>query len=139
MSYQATEEQCNSDLWLLDNSCSNHMMGNKSLFSSLDYSIVMNIKLGDEFLVPAKVKGTIPVLTKKNEKKFIHEVFYASHLNVNLISIAQLLQNHYDIRFYHTFCTIYDKHPSKRLIDKVEMTKNIIFLSVSGVPIFHSM
>ena len=99
----------------------------------------MNIKLGDDFLVPSKGKGTIPVLTKKNEKKFIHEVFYVPHLNVNLISIGQLLQNHYDIRFYHTYCTIYDKHPSKRLIDKVEMTKNIIFLSVSGVPIFHSM
>jgi len=51
----------------------------------------MNIKLGDDFLVPSKGKGTIPVLTKKNEKKFIHEVFYVPRLNVNLISIGQLL------------------------------------------------
>ena len=51
----------------------------------------MNIKLGDEFLVPSKGKGTIPVLTKQNEKKFIHEVFYVPRLNVNLISIGQLL------------------------------------------------
>ena len=29
LSYQVTEEHCNSDLWLLDNSCSNHMTGNK--------------------------------------------------------------------------------------------------------------
>ena len=53
--------------------------------------ITTNIKLGDEFLVPAKGKGTIHVLTKQNEKKFIHEVFYVPHLNVNLISIGQLL------------------------------------------------
>ena len=95
--YQATEEHCSSDLWLLDSGCSNHMTGNKSLLSSLDSSVVTNIKLGDDFLVPAKGKGIIPVLTKKNEKKFIHEVFYVPHLNVNLINIDQLLQNQYDI------------------------------------------
>ena len=87
----------------------------------------MNIKLGDDFLVPSKGKGIILVLTKKNEKTFIHEVFYVPHLNVNLISIGQLLQNHYDIRFYDTYCTIYDKPPSKRLIAKFEMTNNRIF------------
>ena len=126
LSYQATEEHCSTDLWLLDSSCRNHMTGNKSLFSSLDSSVVTNIKLGDEFLVPTKGKGTIPVLTKENEKKFIHEVFYVPHLNVNLINIGQLLQNQYDIRFYDTYCTIYDKIPSKRLTTKVEMTKNRI-------------
>ena len=79
-SYQATEEHCISDLWLLDSGCNNHMIGNKSLFSSLDSCVVTNIKLGDEFQVPEKGKGTIPTLTKKNENKFIHEVFYVPHL-----------------------------------------------------------
>ena len=93
LSYQATEEHCSLDLWLLDSSCSNHMTGNKSLFSSLDSSSVTNIKLGNDFLIPTKGKVTIPLLTKQNEKKFIREVFYLPHLNVNLISIGQLLQN----------------------------------------------
>ena len=106
LSYQATEEHCSSDLWLLDSGCNNHMTGNKSLFSSLDSSVVTNIKLGDEFLVPAKGKGTIPVLTMQNEKKFIHEVFYVPHLNVNLISIGQLLQNPYNVRFHDIYCVI---------------------------------
>ena len=126
-SYQATKEHCNSYLWLLDSSCSNHMTGNKSLFSSLDSFVVTNIKIGDDFLVPAKGKGTIPVLTKENEKKFIHEVFYVPHLNVNLINIGQLLQNQHDIQFFDTYCAIYDKPPSQRLIAKVEMNKNRIF------------
>ena len=91
LSYQATEGHCSSDLWLLDSGYNNHMTGNKSLFSCLDSSVVTNINLGDEFLVPTKGKGTILVHTKKNEKKFIHEVFYVPHLNVNLISIGQLL------------------------------------------------
>ena len=88
LTYQATEKHCSTDLWLLDIGCKNHMTGNKSLFSSLDSFVVMNIKLGDGFLVPAKGKGTIHVLTKQNEKKFIHEVFYVPPLNVNLISIG---------------------------------------------------
>ena len=76
---------------LLDSGCSNYMTGNKSLFSSLDSSVVTNTKIGDDFLVPTKAKGIVPVFTKKNEKNFIHEVFYVPHLNVNLISIGQLL------------------------------------------------
>ena len=49
------------------------------------------------------------------------------HVNVNLISIGQLLHIQYNILFYDTYCAIYDKPPSKRLIAKVEMTKNRIF------------
>ena len=68
LSYQAIEEHRSSDIWLLDNGCNNHMTCNKSLFSSLDSSVIANIKLGDDSLVPAKGKGIIHVLTKKNEK-----------------------------------------------------------------------
>ena len=64
------------------------MINNKSLFSSLDSFVFTNIKIGDDFLVPAKGKVTIHELTKKNEKKFIHEVFYVPDMNVNLISIG---------------------------------------------------
>ena len=93
LSYQATKDHCNSDLWLLDSGCSNHMTGNKSLFSSLDSYVVTNIKLGDDSLVPAKGKGIIHVLSNQNEKMSIDEMFYVPHLTVNLISIGQLLQN----------------------------------------------
>ena len=78
-----------SDLLLLDSGCSNHMTGNNSLFSSLDSSVVTKVKLGDDFLVPVKGKGIVPILTKQNAKKLIHDVFYVLHLNVNLISIGQ--------------------------------------------------
>ena len=87
------------------------MTRNKSLFSSLDSFVVTNIKLGDVFLVPTKGKGIVPAFTKQNENKFIHKAFYVPHLSVNLISIGQLLQNQYDIRFYDTYYAIYDKPP----------------------------
>ena len=93
MSYQAIEENCNTDLWILDSGCSNHMTGYKSLLSNLDSFVVTDINLGDEFLVPVKGKGIVLVLTMHSENKFIHDVLFVPHLNVNLISIGQLLQN----------------------------------------------
>ena len=69
----------------------------KSLFSGLDCFVFMNIKLGYEFMGPTKGKGIVPILTKKNEKKFIHEVFYVPNMNSNMIRIGQLLQNKYDL------------------------------------------
>ena len=68
LSYQAIEEHCSSDLWLLDSDCNNHMTGNKSLLSSLDSFVVTNIKLGDDFMVLEKGKCIFLVLTKKNER-----------------------------------------------------------------------
>ena len=59
--------------------------------------VVTNIKLGEGFLVPIKGKGIAHVLTKKNENKCIHEVFYLPNINVNLINISELLKNKYDI------------------------------------------
>ena len=80
LTYQATEGHCSSNLWLLHSGCSNHMTGNKSLFSSLDSSVVTNIKLGHDSLVPAKGKGIIPILSNQNEKMSIHEVFYGGFM-----------------------------------------------------------
>ena len=68
MSSQATEEHYSSYVWLLDSGCNNHMTGNKSLFSSMDSSVVTNMNLGDDSLVLAKGKGIVPVLSNQNEK-----------------------------------------------------------------------
>ena len=86
-----------------------------------------------------KGKGIIPVLSNQNEKISIHEVFYVPYLIVNLISIGKLLQNKYDVMFHDTYYAIYDKPPSKRLIAKVEMTKNRIFPLSLRSATFHSM
>ena len=52
------------DIWYLDSSCSNHMTGNSSLFSSLDDSIQIDVTLGNNVQVTVLGKGTASVLTK---------------------------------------------------------------------------
>lgn len=69
LSCQALEETNKNDLWLLDNGCNNHMIGNKDLFSSVNSCVKSKINLGDDHKVNALGKGTIMVFSKQNEKK----------------------------------------------------------------------
>jgi hypothetical protein len=52
------------------------MTSNKASFSSYDDSIKNRVKLGDDHLVNFQGKGTIFVLSRKNEKKDIQDVCY---------------------------------------------------------------
>jgi len=127
LSCHVTYEDLPKDQWLMESGCSNHMTCKKSLFYSLDCSAIIKINLGDHTPVPTQGKGTIHLLTKHNQKKVIHDVYYVPNLKVNLISVGQLMQNGYDVRFHDTSCTIYHKTPCKRLLSRVEMTKNRMF------------
>jgi len=53
LSYLASQENNNEYLWLLDNGCSNHIIGNKDVFSRFDEIVKYQIKLGHYQLVHA--------------------------------------------------------------------------------------
>ena len=82
-----THESAN-DVWFLDSGCSNHMTGNKDLFSSIDTSIQSEVKLGNDCKVTVNGKGVVPVYTKKNEKRNMNDVYFVSGLKCNLISVG---------------------------------------------------
>ena len=67
------------------------------------------------------------VLTKQNHKKDIHDVCYVIYLKHNLISVEQLMEHGYYILFKVSTCLILDKPLNKKLIAKIQMTKNMIF------------
>ena len=72
--------------------CSNHMIGNKELFSSLDTSIQYEVKLGNDSKVKVNGKGVIVVYAKNGKKRTIHDVYYVPSLMCNLLSVGQLLE-----------------------------------------------
>jgi len=121
-----TQESAN-DVWFLDSGCSNHMTGNKDLFSSIDTSIQYEVKLGNDCKVTVSGKGVVPVYTKNNEKMNMYDVYFVPGLRCNLISVGQLLEKGYQVYFKNKVCTIFDKLPNKQLIARVEMTKNRMF------------
>jgi hypothetical protein len=126
LSCHKSEEQP-KDLWLLDSGCNNHMTGNKDLLSCIDSSISSDITLGNDSLVKIQGKGTVPILTKQNEKKDINNVYHVPDLKHNLLSVGQLIEHGYKVLFEGASCKIYDKIPSRKLISEIHMTQNRMF------------
>ena len=72
-------------------------------------------------------KGRGNILTKKGEKKFVPDVYYAPSLKWNLLSIGQLVHKGYNVFLKNDVCTIMDKPPSRQLIAKFHMENNRMF------------
>ena len=84
--------------WLIDSGCTSHMTKCLSFFTSIDRSFQPNVKLGNDEIVQAKGKGTIAVKTKKG-MKVVNDVLYILELDLNLLSVAQMLRNGYAVFF----------------------------------------
>ena len=62
-------EEGSPEVWYLDSGCSNHMSGNKTLFSFIDKSFKFEIKMGNNGTPLVVGKGSIMVHTKQGEKR----------------------------------------------------------------------
>jgi hypothetical protein len=82
------------------------MTGNKDLLSCIDSSISFDITLGNDSLVKVQGKGIIPILTKQNVKKDIHNVYHVPNLTHNLLSVGQLIEHGYKVLFEGASCVI---------------------------------
>ena len=54
-------EEGSPEVWYLDSGCSNHMSGNKTLFSFIDKSFKLEIKMGNNGTIPVAGKGSIMI------------------------------------------------------------------------------
>ena len=98
--------------------------GNLNLFSSLDTSVKTNVTLGNNVVLG---KGTIDILTKQGESKYILDVYHVEGLKHNLLSIGQFSQKGYRFYMEDEHCVIKDKRPSYQLIAKALMKRNRLF------------
>ncbi|KAJ9546430.1 LOW QUALITY PROTEIN: hypothetical protein OSB04_018973 [Centaurea solstitialis] len=96
-----------TELWYLDSSCGNHMIGNKELFLTLKES---------------KNKDSSKLRIKINKKA---NVFYVAGLKHNLLSVGQLIQKGYGLYFKNGLCEITDSNESD--IGRVVMNTNKMF------------
>ncbi|KAH7847714.1 hypothetical protein Vadar_029432 [Vaccinium darrowii] len=58
-------EECRESMWYLDTGSSNHMCGNKSIFSELDESYRSSVKFGDGSTISVMGKGNVQIQTSK--------------------------------------------------------------------------
>lgn len=109
----------NDDQWLLDTGCSNHLSGNKELFSNLDESFRNIVKLGDNSKLQVLGKGKITIRLKDGSLNYISDVLYVPSICKNLLSVRQLAEKGYDLNFKKRGYTINDTEMS--LIAKTSM------------------
>ncbi|TXG70958.1 hypothetical protein EZV62_005893 [Acer yangbiense] len=126
--------------WFLDSGCSNHMCGEKEMFTQLDESFTSSVKFGNDTTVPVMGKGKISITLKDGSQNAISDVLFVPNLHKNLLSVGQLSEKGYDIRIHEGICTI--NSAQKGLIAKVKMSQNRLFplpINSDSLPCFSSV
>lgn len=74
--------------WYFNNGASNNMCGYKDLFVKLDKTINGDVSFGDLSNIIVKGKGTIMILSKNGDKKYIHDVYFVPTLKMNITGLG---------------------------------------------------
>ncbi|KAK9931772.1 hypothetical protein M0R45_019036 [Rubus argutus] len=112
-------------LWFLDSRCSNHMCGDRSLFSELNEGFRQMVKLGNNTRMNVAGKGNVK-LQLNGYNHVVSEVFFVLELKNNLLSIRQLQEKGLAILIQAEQCRIY--HPHRGLIIQTTMAANRMFI-----------
>ncbi|XP_066351659.1 uncharacterized protein [Miscanthus floridulus] len=84
------------DIWIMDSGCSRHMTGDDKWFSSLTpTSVKENITFGDKSQGKVMAHGCIKV----TDKYMLKGVALVKNLHYNLLSVSQLLEDDFEVRF----------------------------------------
>lgn len=96
-------------VWFINNGCSNHMTGARTLFKKHDESQKSKVWLGNDKQIIVEGRGTIAIPTSNDDTKLLQDVQYVPSLAHNLLSVGQLIKGGYSILFENDCCNIYDK------------------------------
>jgi hypothetical protein len=83
--------------WVIDSGCTNHMTGERKIFSHVDEDISYfdNVTFGDDSKGGVKDIGEVPISKDYN----LSNVLIVDSLNFNFLPIAQLCDNGYKCTF----------------------------------------
>ena len=94
----------NTSRWYFDSGCSRHMKGDASFFTSLEDYQDGRVTFGDGSKSSIIGRGTIelPGFPK------LENVFYVKGLKANLLSISQLCDTDFAVKFDRDTCKVYN-------------------------------
>ena len=128
MAFVELHETRRGDVWFVDSGCSNHMCGERNMFSSLDTAFTHNVKLGNNHKLEVSGKGVVKI-TLNGVSYVIRDVYYVPELKNNLLSVGQLQEKGLDVLFKggeQRTCSIF--HPTKGKIAESIMSANRMFI-----------
>ncbi|WVZ63995.1 LOW QUALITY PROTEIN: hypothetical protein U9M48_013581 [Paspalum notatum var. saurae] len=105
------------DVWIMDSGCSRHMTGHRKWFSSLNpVSTKEYITFGDNGQGKVMGVGSISLSAKLS----LREVAFVRNLGFNLVSVSQLLDEGFEVRFKKGACCVLDAEET--LVFRVDLT-----------------
>lgn len=113
--------------WFLDSGCSNHMTGDRELFTTMNESFKHSVKLGNGKKMEVVGKGNVR-LTLNAAAYTISDVYYVPELKNNLLSLGQLQEKELTIIIQKGACKVY--HDGKGLIAESRMSLNRMFMLI---------
>jgi gag-polypeptide of LTR copia-type len=119
-------------VWLVDSVCSNHMSRYKYLFEELDETYKKPMRLDNEKEIQVKGISKVAIQTSHNTR-FLHNVYCIPQFSQNLLSIGQMMDNEYAIKFEGNTCRI-EETSTKHVVTTIRMTHNNSFsLEISEI------
>ncbi|KAJ4820349.1 polyprotein [Rhynchospora pubera] len=122
---KTNEESDVSQVWFLDSGCSNHMSGLKHLFEELDESYKKSVRLGNNKEIQVEGIGKVAVPTASGTR-VLHNVYFIPQLSQNLLSIGQMMNSGYEIKFEGNTCKI-EESGTKNVMAIIQKTHNNLF------------
>ncbi|WVZ93744.1 hypothetical protein U9M48_039701 [Paspalum notatum var. saurae] len=102
------------DVWIMDSGCSRHMTGHRKWFSSLNpISTKEYITFGDNGQGKVMGVGSVSLSAKLS----LREVAFVRNLGFNLVSVSQLLDEGFEVRFKKGACCVLDAEETLSFAD----------------------
>ncbi|XP_050876427.1 uncharacterized protein LOC127080138 [Lathyrus oleraceus] len=113
------------DEWYLDSGCSTHMTGRKDWFVQINQAAKSKVKFTDDTILSVEGVGDVLIGKRNGGHSRIKDVLYIPGIKCNLLSIGQLLERGYKIRFEDKILRVLDSNGV--LILKAPMAANRTF------------
>ena len=118
------------NMWYLDSGCSNHMTGDRAMFSSISPKDEGYVTFGDN----AKCKIVGEGKVGKSPNPTIENVLLVNGLKHNLLSISQFCDKDYKVVFKSNKCVVFDKNECALFIGSRHNNIYVVDVSVSPSP-----
>ena len=115
-----------SESWLIDSGCTNHMTNDRELFKDLKPTNITKVRIGNGDYISVKGKGTVAIASGSGTK-FIPDVLFVPEIQQNLLSVGQLIERGFKVAFEDNFCLIRDA--ASQDIFKIKMKGKIFALN----------
>ena len=106
------------EAWLVDSGCTNHMTHNASIFKELDKSYYSKVTIGNGETVEVRGKGVVAIEAPTGIK-YISDVLYVPEISQSLLSVGQMLEKNYSLKFEERECKIFDPSGSEVMTIKM--------------------